>query len=114
MGLLERLGIPRWRLGGLSVFNFVGTFLITFLLTRYLYPFTLFTWFELSCASIPFGLCVHVAIGDTTPLTRRVRGDPPWLSLMVLLAGIGVLGTGTVVLVALAVNVGIIILRAKN
>lgn len=88
--ILEYFGIPRIRIYGLSIFNFVGTFFLTFLLTRIDFIARYFTWLELSLLSIPLAVLAHHFLGEPTPLVLKVRSSQTLQCFMVLLACIGI------------------------
>ena len=87
--LLERLGIPRVRFLGLSVFNFVGTFFLTYALTAWTRLGYEFTWFSLSCLSIPAAVAVHALLQESTPLVQLARRSLLVRLLLVLLLVLG-------------------------
>ena len=86
MLLLEYLGIPRLRFKGLSMFNFVGTFIVTYLLTYFDMINKYFTWFELSCLFIALAVATHSVIGEPTPLVKLVHNSPLWFILILSMA----------------------------
>lgn len=91
MAILEFFGIPRIRIAGLSLFNFVGTFIVTFILTTYFDFFKAkFTWMELSCLAIPCGVLTHMVTDSYTPLIGYAKSDHLWFSLIMTLAAIGI------------------------
>ena len=91
--LLKLLGIPRWRVFGLSIFNFIGTFLLAALFVEYLPWFQSFTWYNLGFLFIPLAVVTHTAIGDHTPLVRLVKAKTCWRYLMLSLALAGWTGS---------------------
>jgi len=96
MGLLELLGIPRVRVAQLSVWNFVGTFAITYGLVRWTWLGAYWTWFQLSCLAIPVAVATHSVVGEPTPLVLWVRRSWRWRLLMMILLVIGLSGPCTV------------------
>lgn len=75
MALLEFLGIPRLRVWSLSIFNFLGTFLLAALLVLF-GPACLqqhFTPFTLGCLAIPLAVSAHSVYGEETPLVKLCR-----------------------------------------
>lgn len=73
MALLEALHIPRVRCMGLSVFNFVGTFVIAWLVVVAAQLGTWITALWLFAAFVPVAVVVHAWIGEPTPLVRLAR-----------------------------------------
>ncbi len=91
LDLLKPLGIPRIRIWGLSVFNFLGTFLVCALLL-WLIPWLndYFNLFELCCLSIPIAVSGHYWFNDVTPLVKLVINETSWYLLMILLTCVGI------------------------
>jgi hypothetical protein len=83
--LLEYLGIPRLRFKGLSIFNFIGTFIITYLLTYFDKISYYFNWFELSCLFVSLAVITHSLIGESTPLVKLVENNNSWFILILSL-----------------------------
>jgi hypothetical protein len=83
LDLLALLGIPRVRIGGLSVLNFVGTFLVVWVFQKIPGVANYFSLLELYALSIPMAAFVHYVRGENTPLVRLARTDPFCFAILV-------------------------------
>ncbi len=77
--LLELFGIPRYRIFGLSIFNFIGTYLIAYFLTFIKIIGFYFTSYELNFLLIILGIAIHAFFGEPTKLTLVIKKDKSWL-----------------------------------
>lgn len=82
MALLEALHIPRVRCMGLSVFNFVGTFLVAWLVVVVAQLGTWTTALWLFGSFVPIAVMVHAWIGEATPLVKLARAH--WQCRLIL------------------------------
>jgi hypothetical protein len=86
MAVLEWLGIPRVRVLGLSLFNFLGTFALAIALAYWTPLGHVRSPTALCCASLPLAVGTHALLGEPTPLVLLVRRHWQWRLVMALLA----------------------------
>jgi hypothetical protein len=80
--LLEYLGIPRLRVHGLSIFNFLGTFIVAYFLAYLDFINKYFNCFELFCLLIGLAVATHSILGEPTPLVKLVNNNTSWFILV--------------------------------
>lgn len=87
------LNIPRYRINGLSISNFIGTFILTLVCNKILNTFNydLFTHFELYCLFIPLATYIHYIRNEYTPLVVLVINNKEYFCVMILMLSIAML-----------------------
>jgi hypothetical protein len=91
--LLEKLGIPRLRVKGISIFNVLGTIFVAWLMTSYIEFFNnRIDCFQMSCLMICLAAMVHFLLGDYTPLVKLVMTENIWKVFLIVLALTGFVG----------------------
>lgn len=89
--LLKLLGISRYRIYGFSVFNFLGTFLFTFILSKII----IYTWLQLNCIVFPLAVFIHYIRNEQTPLVKFVFQSKENIGLTILIFCYGISGNIT-------------------
>lgn len=106
--ILEALGIPRIRIGGISIFNVLGTILFAYPLTlclRYLYFFEQIKYFQVVCLFLVCAPLVHYLMGDHTPLVKLIMEKKMWQILIVLMGLTGISGSYTLLFIMFSYSV---------
>jgi len=91
--LLEKLGIPRLRVKGISIFNVLGSIAVAYLITHYIEFFNdKIDCFQMSCLMIVLAAVVHFLLGDYTPLVKLVMTENIWKVFLIVLTLTGFVG----------------------
>lgn len=91
--LLEKLGIPRLRINGISIFNVFGTMTVAYALTCIDFVSDIIDFFQMSCLLISLAVVVHYILGDYTPLVKLVMTEKIWRCYFLTLVMTGFIGT---------------------
>ncbi len=91
--ILEKLGIPRLRIKGISIFNLIGTWIVAYLMTNYIEFFkNRICCFQLYCLLIILAAFTHNLIGDYTPLVQNIKANWSWKVYVIIIGLHGITG----------------------